>query len=188
MAVGPAAILAFGASLAYRSSSARWQATARSASADTSAPISPSTYRPSAPRSAGTAVASTRTRGATTDLAPSLGGANPVCRTGNPGEPHGEPGALRQRPSRRNREPSELDQVSRNDAPKTSVRRLLAWMGRWTSREARCCRPLRGIHFSGRRARSRTMLPRSRPAQRSLAATSGISAAAALKLTLPAAR
>src|SRR5579859_3014379 len=46
---------------------------ARSAPATSRAPMSPSTYRPSAPRSAGTSVASSSTRGATTALAPFLG-------------------------------------------------------------------------------------------------------------------
>src|SRR5579862_4322221 len=46
---------------------------ARSAPAASRAPISPSTYRASAPRSAGTSVASSSTRGATTALAPFLG-------------------------------------------------------------------------------------------------------------------
>ncbi len=70
MAGGPATTLAFGTSRPYRSSSARWQATARSAPATPNAVTRPSTYRPSAPRSAGTAVASTSTRGATTSPAP----------------------------------------------------------------------------------------------------------------------
>ena len=52
---------------ANRSASARWHATAKSASAAPSAEISPSTYRPTPPRSAGTAVASTSTRGARPD-------------------------------------------------------------------------------------------------------------------------
>src|SRR5579863_178010 len=46
---------------------------ARSAPAVSRAPMSPSTYRASAPRSAGTSVASISTRGATTALAPFLG-------------------------------------------------------------------------------------------------------------------
>src|SRR5580693_1662483 len=68
---GPVTTRALGARRPYRSSSARWQTTARSAPATSRAPISPSTYRPSAPRSAGTSVASISTRGATTALAPS---------------------------------------------------------------------------------------------------------------------
>src|SRR5262249_61398533 len=70
-AAGPATTVAPCASLPYRSSSARWQTTARSAApASASALIRPSTYRPSAPRSVGTSVASTSTRSATTPCAP----------------------------------------------------------------------------------------------------------------------
>src|SRR5260370_10663649 len=76
---GPATTRAPGASRSYRSSSARWQTTAKSAPATSRAPIRPSTYRPSAPRSAGTSVASISTRGATTALAPFLG--HPGCAT-----------------------------------------------------------------------------------------------------------
>src|SRR4051794_33694161 len=63
MAAGPGTTSARSSMRPYRSASARWQTIAMSASVLESAPMRPSTYRPTPPRSAGTAVASTRTRG-----------------------------------------------------------------------------------------------------------------------------
>jgi hypothetical protein len=110
MAGGPATTLALGTSRPYRSSSARWQATARSAPATPSAATRPSTYRPRAPRSAGTAVASTSTRGVTTSPAPfpqsfESSCSDPVCSGSDcarqPVTFPGVPGPARALPARR---------------------------------------------------------------------------------------